>query len=74
MTIANVPASPARHHKWTPSPPAWGGSPTIGLHIIRWGAHSGLVRGNVDTSELEGGNRQHGAKKPTGNRPNGRVR
>ncbi len=81
MTIAKVPASPARRRGrpgWSelgdpPPPRSCGGSPAIGLRIPRWGTHCGPVRGNVDTSTLDGtrqaSKRQYGLVQ--GQQPNG---
>jgi hypothetical protein len=73
MTIASVPAGPARRRGrrgWSeledPAPPrTCDGSPAIKLPILRWGTHCGPVRGTVDTSTLDGtrqaSERQYGA-------------
>jgi len=73
MTIANVPASPARRRGrrgWSelgdpPPPRICDGSLAIELLIPRWGTHCGPVRGTVDTSTLDGtrqaSKRQYGA-------------
>ena len=62
MTIANVPASAA--------PDDTAGRDTasraIGLRSRPWWAHSGPLRGTVNTTALQGSNQQYGAKKPSG--------
>ena len=54
MIIANVPASTRAATKRAAQP----------REVGVWGAHRGPVRGTVDRSAAEGGNRHYRAKKP----------
>ena len=88
MTIANVPASPARRcGRCSWSTVGAGVFTTRGRYphpfavVARQSGFLssavgtfGPVRGTVETSGLEGSNHQYGARKPNRNRPSGPVR